>query len=174
MNDLLTERLAIHPLTAEEAELVAAGRPGPGTNWAPDYPAEGERTGARMFLRACAAVGDPHPFGGYEIRLRADGRAIGGIGFHGAPDEDGAVAIGYGLAESARGRGYAREAVHALLGLARSHGVTALLGDTTHDNLPSQRVMLAVGMELVDEDEELKYYRLALGAAGEPGRPRHP
>ncbi|MDH6579431.1 GNAT family N-acetyltransferase [Kitasatospora sp. MAP5-34] len=162
MNDLLTDRLVLHPFTAEEARLVETGERGPDTHWAPDYPAEGERTGARMFVRACEAVGDPQPFGGYEIRRASDGRAIGGIGFHGGPDEHGAVEVGYGLAESARGQGYAREAVRRMVELAREQGVTKFLGNTGHDNVPSQRVMLAAGMTLVNEDEELKYYELVL------------
>ncbi len=162
MNDLLTERLILHPFTAEEAKRVVAADRGPDTNWADDYPTEGERTGARMFVQACEAVGDPQPFGGYEIRRASDGQAIGGIGFHGGPDENGAVEIGYGLAESARGQGYAREAVRRMVELAREQGVTKFLGNTDLDNLPSQRVMLAAGLTLVNEDEQLKYYELAL------------
>ncbi|MDH6136456.1 RimJ/RimL family protein N-acetyltransferase [Kitasatospora sp. MAA4] len=159
MNDLLTERLILHPLTIAEAERVAAGEAAPDDNWAADYPAEGERVGARMFVRGHAAVGgDTHPFGGYEIRRRSDGQAIGGIGFHGAPDADGSVSIGYGLAESARGQGYATEAVRGILAAAGGWGVTRLLGDTEHGNVPSQRVMLAAGMALTHEDAELKYY----------------
>ncbi|WP_035792587.1 GNAT family N-acetyltransferase [Kitasatospora mediocidica] len=159
MNDLLTERLILHPLTIAEAERVAAGEAGPDDRWAADYPAQGERVGARMFLKGHAlAGGDTHPFGGYEIRRRSDGLAIGGIGFHGAPDEDGSVAIGYGLAESARGQGYATEAVRGILAAAAGWGVSRLLGDTEHTNLPSQRVMLAAGMAFTHEDEELRYY----------------
>lgn len=167
MDDLLTDRLAIHPLTADEAGRIAAADRGPDTHWAPDYPADGERAGARMFLRACAAVGDPQPFGCYEIRLRADGTAIGGIGFHGAPDEQGAVEVGYGLAASARGHGYAAEALRAVICLARAHGATRVTGNTTHDNLPSQRVMAAAGMAFTREDAVLRHY----GTAAVP-RPR--
>ena len=36
---------------------------------------------------------------------------IGAAGFTGQPDETGAVRVGYGLAESARGHGYATEAL---------------------------------------------------------------
>jgi len=163
MNDLLTERLVLHPLTAAEAEHVAAGEPAPDMSWAPDYPAPGEQTGARMFLKACAAVGDPYPFGNYEIRLRDGATAIGGIGFHGAPDESGRVEIGYGLAESARGQGYAREALAAIIAHAAAHGATTVLGDADQDNTASQRVMLAAGMTLLREDAELKYYGLTVG-----------
>jgi RimJ/RimL family protein N-acetyltransferase len=162
VKDLLTDRLAVHPLTAGEAERVAAADRGPDAAWAADYPAEGERTGARMFLKACAAVGDPHPFGGYEIRLRDGGLAIGGIGFHGPPDAEGGVEIGYGLAESARGRGYAAEALRAVVEHARSLGVRHVRGNTTHDNVPSQRVMLAAGLVLVRTDEELVHFEVQL------------
>jgi RimJ/RimL family protein N-acetyltransferase len=163
MNDLLTERLALHPFTQAEAERVAAAEAGPDSNWAADYPAPGEQSGARMFVKACAAVGDPQPFGGYEIRLRATGQAIGGIGFHGAPDEHGVVEIGYGLSESVRGQGYAREAVLALIEFCRAQGVRTFTGNTDLDNFPSQRVMESAGLALVREDEELKYYELPLG-----------
>ena len=55
------------------------------------------------------------PYGTYEIIRRADGAVIGAAGFYGPPDDTGAVRVGYGLAESARGHGYATEALRALL-----------------------------------------------------------
>lgn len=102
--------------------------------------------------------GDPQPFGAYEIRRREDGEAIGGIGFHGPPDEDGAVTIGYGLVPAAQGRGYAAEALRGLLRFARAQGVAQVRGDTDRGNTASQRVMRAAGMDLVGEDERLMYY----------------
>ena len=68
----------------------------------------------RGFLAATAAYGDRRPFGHYRITRTADGKAIGGIGFKGQP-EDGRIEVGYGLAPSARGNGYAAEALAALL-----------------------------------------------------------
>src|SRR5204862_4412049 len=90
---------------------------------------EGDVIGVSMFLRATAAQGDQRPFGYYRITRLADGLAIGGIGFKGQPD-DGAVEIGYGLAPSARGNGYAAEAARALVALARRHGLLRVLADT--------------------------------------------
>ena len=158
MSDLLTERLVLHPLTVSESEQVLAGERGDGTRWAPDYPTQGDVFAAKRFLGTCANAGDPQPFGNYEIRLRTDGRAIGGIGFHGVPDENGSVSIGYGLSPSVRGAGYASEALRGLLRFARERGVTCVKGDTDQDNLASQHVMLAAGMRQTDEDERLKYY----------------
>ncbi|MFJ2115726.1 MULTISPECIES: GNAT family N-acetyltransferase [unclassified Streptomyces] len=160
MGDLVTERLLLHPLTVREAERVTAGEPGAGDRWAPGYPTEGDIVGTRRFLTTCSITGDPRPFGPYEIRRREDGCAIGGLGFHGPPDDDLGVTIGYGLIPSAYGRGYASEALRALLRFAREHGVASVRGDTDQDNTASQRVMTAVGMRLVAEHERLRYYRI--------------
>jgi RimJ/RimL family protein N-acetyltransferase len=160
MDDLVTARLVLHPLSPAEATRVAAGEPDSGARWAPGYPAAGDMAGARRFLKACASAGDPRPFGAYEIRRGSDGQAIGGLGFHGPADHNGSVTIGYGLIPSAQGRGYASEALRALLAFARSRGITCVHGDTDHDNVASQHVMTAVGMELAAEDERLKYYKI--------------
>ena len=84
-----------------------------------DYPTTMDVAGARRYLEVCAATGDPQPFGAYKIRLRADGAAIGGVGFHGAPDERNTVTIGYGLAALAQGNGYATEALRRRIGTGR-------------------------------------------------------
>ncbi len=170
MGDLVTARLLLHPFTAGEAERVLAGEP-VDAGWAPGYPAAGDVLAARRFLGTCAAAGDPQPFGNYEIRRRADGRAIGGLGFHGPPDETGSVTIGYGLIPSARGEGYASEALRALLELARARGVTCVKGDTDHDNIASQRVMTAAGLQPTGADDRLRYFAVSWPAPARRDRP---
>ncbi|WP_037890816.1 GNAT family N-acetyltransferase [Streptomyces sp. NRRL S-87] len=162
MGDVLTPRLVLHPMSPADAERLLARTPGAGDRWAAGYPAEVDLVGARNFLTTCTEQGDPGPFGSYEIRRRADGTAIGGLGFHGPVDEEGSVTIGYGLIPSERGRGYATEALRALVELARRLGARSVRGDTSHDNVASQHVMAAVGLRLVAEDDQLKYYELAL------------
>jgi RimJ/RimL family protein N-acetyltransferase len=144
-----------------EAERLVAGEPADGARWAPGYPAEGDVAGARRFLRTCANTGDPQPFGPYEIRHRQDGQAIGGVDFHGTADENGNVTIGYGLIPSARGQGYASEALRGLLLFARAHDVTCVKGDADHDNIASQHVMMAVGMRPAGQDERVRYFEIA-------------
>jgi RimJ/RimL family protein N-acetyltransferase len=113
------------------------------------------------FLRATAALGEQRPFGYYRIARRSDGRAVGGIGFKGQPD-DGGVEIGYGLAPSARGHGYAAEAVIALLTVATAHEVFRVIADTTLDNIASQRTLMRAGFHLVSTDAELHHYEILL------------
>ncbi|MEW1720372.1 GNAT family N-acetyltransferase [Streptomyces sp. NPDC093109] len=166
MEDLVTARLVLHPLSVLEAERVAAGEPAPGDRWAAGYPTDGDMVGAGRYLTTCSITGDPQPFGPYEIRRRSDGLAIGGVAFHGAPDDDLSVTIGYGLVPSAYGRGFASESLRRLLRFARERGVLRVRGDTDHGNTASQRVMTAVGMRLVAEDERLKYYSVVWDDGG--------
>ncbi|MFC7840750.1 GNAT family N-acetyltransferase [Streptomyces sp. NPDC057382] len=160
MGDLVTARLVLHPMTVGEAERLVAGEPDGGARWAPGYPTDGDVSAARRFLDTCASTGDPRPLGAYEIRRREDGRAIGGLGFHGPADENGSVTIGYGLIPSARGEGYASEALRGLLLFARARGITCVKGDADHDNLASQHVMTAAGMRPAGEDERVRYFEI--------------
>ncbi|WEH40158.1 GNAT family N-acetyltransferase [Streptomyces sp. AM 2-1-1] len=160
MDDLVTARLVLHPMTVSEAQRVVAGEMDSGVRWAPGYPTEGDVSAARRFLGTCASTGDPQPFGNYEIRRREDGTAVGGVGFHGAADVNGGVTIGYGLIPSARGQGYASEALRELLRFARAHGVTRVKGDADHDNIASQHVMTAVGMRPTGQDERVRYFEI--------------
>ena len=107
------------------------------------------------------AHGEQRPFGYYRITRLADGRAVGGIGFKGQPD-GGCVEIGYGLAPSARGHGYAAEAVVALLTVAADHGLSRVIADTTLDNIASQRTLIRAGFRLVSTDGELHHYEALL------------
>lgn len=163
MDDLATARLVLHPLTITEAEHLVAGEPGGSARWASEYPTDGDVFAARRFLDVCAAAGDPRPFGIFEIRRREDGRAIGGLGFHGPADADGGVTIGYGLVPAAHGQGYASEALRALLLFARAQGATRVRGDADHDNVASHHVMTAAGMRSVGQDERVRYFEIAWG-----------
>ncbi|MEU0833543.1 GNAT family N-acetyltransferase [Streptomyces sp. NPDC005969] len=171
MRDLLTPRLVLHPLSPAEAENIVARRPGPGALWAPEYPGDGDAAGARHFLEHCADTGNPQPFGAYEIRLRQDGHTIGGVGFHGVPDAEGQVTIGYGLTPAARGKGYASEALRALLEFARGEGVAAVIGDADLDNIASHHVMMAAGMRFVRADDRLKHFLIDWSDTPEPSEP---
>lgn len=158
----MAARIALHAVDPDEAERIAAAAPGPQDRWAADYPFEGDVVAVGMMLRAARELGDPRPFGYYRIDRLADGLAVGGIGFKGAP-LDGRVEVGYGLAPSARGQGYAAEALTALLGLAAGRGVRTVLADTEHGNVASQRTLERAGFTPVRRDERLRYYERVLG-----------
>ncbi|MFI5923183.1 GNAT family N-acetyltransferase [Streptomyces anulatus] len=161
MTDLVTERLVLHPISVDEAERMVAGDPAADAGWEPGFPTEDDVSVAKRLLERCATTGDPQPFGPYVIRRRSDHRVIGGVDFHTPPDEHGHVTIGYGVVPSAQGRGYASEALRALLSFARANGVTTVKGDADHDNIASHHVMTAAGMRPVGEDERVKYFAVS-------------
>ena len=167
MTGVRTSRLQLHAIDVEEGERIVARRPGPTDVWADDFPFEGDVGAVAGLLRVTAERGDQRPFGFYRITSLADGKAVGGIGFKGQPD-DGCVEIGYGLAPSARGHGYAAEAVVALLAIAADRGVSRVIADTTLDNIASQRTLIRAGFRLVGTDGEFHHYEALLDIAHRP------
>ncbi|MGO9963691.1 MAG: GNAT family N-acetyltransferase [Acidimicrobiales bacterium] len=165
--DIRTSRLQLHAIDVEEGERIVARSAGPADAWADDFPFEGDFGAVGGFLRASAERGEQRPFGYYRVTRLADGRAVGGIGFKGQPD-GGCVEIGYGLAPSARGHGYATEALVALLAMAAGHGLTRVIADTTPDNIASQRTLSRAGFRLVGTDDELHHYEGLLDTEHRP------
>jgi RimJ/RimL family protein N-acetyltransferase len=159
VTDIRTSRLQLHAIDDAEAERILARSAAPADVWADDFPSEGDIRGVGGFVRATAALGEQRPFGYYRITRLSDGRAIGGIGFKGQPD-GGDVEIGYGLAPSARGHGYAAEAVIALLTVAADNGLSRVIADTTLDNIASQQTLIRAGFRLVSTDAELHHFEV--------------
>ena len=78
----------------------------------------------------------------WEIILQDSSCSVGGIGFAGLPDDEGATEIGYALDEKFRGKGIATEAVQALSDWAfQDPGLHKLRAETPVGNVGSQRVL---------------------------------
>ena len=153
MTTIRTDRLLLETLTLDEARAITAlDRVGRG--WVADYPSEGDLIVAGIVCEAGEHYDESAEFGILQVRLAASGDAVGGLGFIHQP-EGGAVEVGYGLAESARGQGYATEALRGLLAWAAGHRVHVVVAMTAIDNLASQRVLDRLGFtpaaEAVDE-----------------------
>ena len=161
MTDIRTTRLQLHAIDVAEADRIVAQRAGPNDVWAEDFPFEGDIGAVGMFLHASATQGEQSPFGFYRVTRLSDGQAIGGLGFKGRPQR-GCIEIGYGLVPSARGNGYAAEAVIALLALVAGHGVSTVIAETTLDNIASQRTLVRAGFSLVKSDDELHHFEIVL------------
>ncbi|MFF4382543.1 GNAT family N-acetyltransferase [Kitasatospora sp. NPDC001547] len=182
---IVTARLVLHPLTTALARRIMTAAPddpgpdgsvpdgsGPDGPWAQGYPTPADIAGARRFLEVSAQDGGQGPYGAYEIRRRDDGLAIGGAGFHGPADDEGTVTVGYGLVPAARGHGYARETLHALLTHARNTGARRVRGDTDLHNTASRRVMTACGMRQIADDGRLAHYETTWHLTPAPATPQ--
>lgn len=155
MTEIRTARLLLHTLTRDEARAVVAGDR-TGRAWAEDYPSEGDLVVAGIAVEAGEHYDEAAPYAIMQIRPLGSGVAIGGIGFTSAPEPDGSAEVGYGLVESARGTGYATEALDSVAAWAADQGLEVLVALTTEDNQPSQRVLERTGFtrgELVEVDD---------------------
>jgi ribosomal-protein-alanine N-acetyltransferase len=73
-------------------------------------------------------------------------RVIGSIGFHGPPDDAGQVEIGYHVEPGFRRRGFATEAVRALLDWAvEERGITRFRASISPSNKPSRAIVSRLG-----------------------------
>jgi len=159
MHSRETPRLRLRAIDEAEATRILDREPSEQDRWADGYPFEGDLAAMSSFLRASAQHGEQGPFGPYQIVRKSDGSAVGGMGFKGPP-VDGTVEIGYGLIPGARGRGYAAEALVALLAIAGDQGVSRVRADTTNDNIASQRTLQRTGFEQVTADGTLRRYEI--------------
>ncbi|GGM03280.1 acetyltransferase [Streptomyces fumigatiscleroticus] len=157
---LPTERLTLQGVTPASAADLRAGGDG-GFDWVPGGPIEGTREGAGMVLKQYESGVHRPEWGTFALVRREDGRAVGAMGFHGAPDEEGRAEVGYDLAVAARGHGYATEALRALSAWALAReDVTTLFATVDRDNTPSQRVLTRAGYRPVTEDDAQLAYEL--------------
>jgi [ribosomal protein S5]-alanine N-acetyltransferase len=93
----------------------------------------------RAFLDFAADEWRRWPAGPYLIEDRADGRLLGGTGL--GFESPWCASTGYLLARDAWGRGYATEAVGAMVAAARRAGVVRLYAMCHTDNAASRRVL---------------------------------
>lgn len=155
-------RLLLPGWTPEVAAAVVAGtRRG---DWAPDFPAEGDRTIARLLARDPAGPGWGEL--GHRLLVERDGGAVvGGAGLFPAPDDGpAAVELGNGVVPSRRGRGYAVEAARLLLALARSAGASPLVAGVEPGNPASERVLQRIGMRPTGTRDGVARFRLDVGS----------
>ncbi|MFD8911183.1 GNAT family N-acetyltransferase [Streptomyces sp. NPDC059575] len=140
----------VRPAAARDLRLGGDG----GFDWLDGGPYEGTRDAAGFLVKAYEAGLHRPEFGVFALVRTEDGRAVGGIGFHGPPDTYGRVEIGYDVVPDARGHGYATEAARALtdwaLGRADVHTVTATVEP---ENAPSQRVLTRAGFRPATPEE---------------------
>lgn len=88
----------------------------------------------------------------YMILHKTDNSLIGIGGYKGAPDCQGVVEIGYGIAPAYRGKGYATEAASTLINNAINiAGVNAVWAHTLPEFNASTKVLQKCGMEMVEE-----------------------
>jgi RimJ/RimL family protein N-acetyltransferase len=105
--------------------------------------------------------------------LRTDRTAVGVGGFKGLPAPDGTVEVGYSVLETHQRRGYASEAVEALVGWAFGHPeVTRVIAETYPELVASVGVLEKTGFHCVgagSEERVIRFERLRVPARNGAG-----
>ena len=104
----------------------------------------------------------------WAIIDRETATVIGDIGFHGPPDGDGLIEVGYSVEPDWRRSGIAGEALTALLAwVEREPGVTGVVARCAPDNVPSIRLLEAHGFVRAGEvDDDVRWLRSSVVGSG--------
>jgi [ribosomal protein S5]-alanine N-acetyltransferase len=88
---------------------------------------------------------------------------IGGICFHGEPDEKGEVEIGYGIDNGYMNKGYMTETIGGIINWIRNNKeVRIIKAETDSSNISSVRVLEKNGFELVQQNDNMIILKLEL------------
>ncbi len=160
MASITSSRLAFQPLTVAALDALIAG----------DRAALEQATGARFpeplaapplmddalpFFRDLMANDATARFGAYLLILRETGQAVGSAGFTGAPNDQGAVLMGYSIYPAFQGRGLASEAATALASWALEQpDIERVEATIRPDHTASQRVAARAGLRRTERVEQ--------------------
>jgi RimJ/RimL family protein N-acetyltransferase len=152
---IVTERLELRVPDPAEVQAIMDGDRS-GRRWHEEFPRQDDRDGLSVSLLY------PHDvFGCFVIAEKSTGLAVGTIGFFGPPDETGQVMVGYGLVPSARGRGYATEALKSLVDYAFAEpSVHRIVADPLRDNRASHNVLEKAGFVHTHSTDEARWYAI--------------
>ena len=90
-------------------------------------------------------------------------QVIGDGGYKGNPDTRGQIEIGYEIIESKRQKGYATEAIEALLEWTLTQDeVKSNIAKCHYKNIPSQSLLDKLGFKLIGEEDEMDLYQIKL------------
>jgi RimJ/RimL family protein N-acetyltransferase len=149
---LVTERLLLRRSRPEDAEAISAYRRDPDVHRFQGW----ERTdpdGVRHAIEEMAdrAPGEPGGWVQFSVEDRSSGHLIGDVGISRAEGEPEVMKIGYTMDPGFQGRGYATEAVRALIDYVFDMlGANTVQAYASAENVASHRVAEKAGMQLAE------------------------
>jgi RimJ/RimL family protein N-acetyltransferase len=160
---IVTERLTLRRSIPEDAGEIARYRSDPMVR---RYQGWGQTDAATVRRQieemADRLPGEPSGWVQFTVVERDGGGLVGDVGLSPADREDGVILIGYTIDPASQGRGYATEAVRALIDYAFfTLGADLVRAYASAENIPSHRVVEKSGMKLMErfegEDDGVKW-----------------
>ncbi len=152
---LLTERLRLRRSVPEDADAISAYRSDPEVHRTQGWDrTDPESVGADIEEMAGRAPGELGGWVQFSVEERDGGRLVGDVGLSLADGEPGVIKVGYTMSPAFQGRGYATEAVGALVAYAfDALGADVVRAYADADNTPSIRVAEKAGLRLIETFE---------------------
>ncbi len=114
-----------------------------------------------VFASVLERQGAPSGFETWMIVEKDNQQVIGDIGFHGRPNENGEVEIGFGLVVDKRGMGFGSEALCTLIEWVKKQECVKLIrANCLLENKPSAKILQKVGMQEIGRSETLIHWEL--------------
>jgi [ribosomal protein S5]-alanine N-acetyltransferase len=159
MLHLETSRLRLLPCTVAAAQAATADRAALeallGVCVPEDWPADDLRDFLPVYARIVDEQAARHGWGIWLMLSSAERSLVGDIGFKGPPDDMRTVEIGYSVLPAFQGRGYATEAVRALIAWGFDQpSVRRIVANCLADNAASIRVLEKAGMRQTGRDRD--------------------
>ena len=161
---LVTDRLTLRRSEPGDAEAISAYRSDPEVHehqgWDDTDPDHVRGEIVEMADR------DPGGAGGWvQFSVLDDaGAIVGDVGLRRVEDEDGVIVVGYTIAPAHQNKGYATEAVRALVGYAFDVlGADVVRAHADEENIASTAVMRKAGLAFVerwDHEEDGQIYHI--------------
>ena len=164
---MTNDSVVLRPFPLAEAHALVAGGAPHRLDWAEAFPSTDTIHGLTLILAAYAALGtvlDREPdWWVHQIvvvnSLRTE-TVVGEAGFHGPPDPDGVVEIGYEVVPGWRRRGVATRACGLLLEQAWALGARVVRAEAPPANVASRRVLRVNGFRPDPEGSGPDGYRV--------------
>jgi RimJ/RimL family protein N-acetyltransferase len=149
---LIIERIHVEAFLRNKSELAKILRVSIPNSW-PTFP-EAFSIPAEESHEANPPTNE---WNGFFFIHQKDNVLVGNGGFYGQPDDSGTVEIGYEIAPEYWNRGFATEAVQAMINFAFAHEeVKAIMAHTLAEKNASNKVLQKVGMEFVAEIDDFE------------------
>lgn len=146
--ELQTERLKIVPCTDESLSTYATKEYKIGSH-------------INNYLEKLKKDSSLLGWGVWLVINKENNAIIGDIGFKGKPDLESTVEIGYGIAPSARNKGFATEGVNEIIKWAFSSGnVKRIVAECLIDNISSIKVLEKLNMNRIGTKENMFLWQL--------------
>ena len=142
MKQIEAARLILRPIYLPVARILLDGGIPRGLSFAPGYPS----AFSLEVMESVVEAHGPGRFGPYFMIRKTDRMIVGEIGC--SIDDDGDTGkVGYTVVEPCWGRGYATEALRALLAhVLAAPGMRRVVAETMVEHMASRRVMEKAGM----------------------------